>query len=35
VGVKGGAYFSIAGNGDSLPAVATFDPVFAAIQWRD
>jgi hypothetical protein len=35
VGVKGGAYFSIVGNGDATPAVATFDPVFAAVQWKE
>ena len=35
VGVKGGAYFSIVGNGDALPAIATFDPVFAAVEWKE
>lgn len=35
VGMKGGAYFSIVGSGDAMPAVATFDPVFAAVQWKE
>ncbi len=35
VGVRGGAYFSIVGNGDAMPAIATFDPVFAAVQWKE
>jgi len=35
VGVRGGAYFSIVGNGDAVPAIATFDPVFAAVQWKE
>ncbi len=35
VGVRGGAYFSIVGNGDAMPAIATFDPVFAAVKWRE
>ena len=35
VGVKGGAYFSIVGNGDGLAATGIFDPVFAAVEWKD
>ncbi|MGQ0658066.1 MAG: hypothetical protein ACT4NU_08240 [Chromatiales bacterium] len=35
VGTKGGAYFSIVGSGDATPAVAAFDPVFAAVQWKE
>ncbi len=35
VGIRGGAYFSIVGNGDAMPAIATFDPVFAAVQWKE
>lgn len=35
VGVRGGAYFSIVGNGDAMPAIATFDPVFAAVHWKE
>jgi hypothetical protein len=34
VGVKGGAYFSIVGSGDATPAIATFDQVFAGVQWK-
>jgi hypothetical protein len=35
VGLRGGAYFSIVGNGDAMPGIATFDPVFAAVQWKE
>ncbi|MFO1436589.1 MAG: hypothetical protein U1F34_09685 [Gammaproteobacteria bacterium] len=35
VGVKGGAYFSIVGNGDATAGIATFDPVFAGVQWKE
>jgi hypothetical protein len=35
VGIRGGAYFSIVGNGDAMPGIATFDPVFAAVQWKE
>lgn len=35
VGVRGGAYFSIVGNGGAMPAIATFDPVFASVHWKE
>jgi hypothetical protein len=35
VGARGGAYFSIVGSGGALPAIATFDPVFAGVRWKE
>jgi len=35
VGTTGGAYFSIVGSGEAMPAVAVFDQVFTSVRWKE